>query len=380
MAAGALAAGAGAAQGLDEILQRALVEAKMKQLADQTNTAQAETTRSHMAEEGLRGRQIDEMAKDRGARERETAATHRDAEASRVRDDGRALAETIPGDTRLLNDDPAVPQLKAGGARLTGFSSLPSTSSVGASTLPGDESPEGVTVTSAEKPQPVGVIKGFTSAQSEKVTADKRLADDATERGRHNRKMEDRPTAPQISILPTDDGFVRVPKAGGAATPVTGVGGSPVMPKSPAQVINRQSMAGDVGSHFEKTLQQLDEADKRGLLGPLKGRTMTEFMAGKVGTTGNAESDELLGRLRMNLGMLSTGVASLHGRAGANAGIAKEIQRKMDEGYMDPALIRGGLTSLKEWADRYAGDGKKSGGDSKKVTRYDMDGNVIKEQ
>lgn len=359
MAAGALAVGAGAASGLEDVLTRMLAEAKLKQATDATTAAQAETNRSHVASEGIDRERIAATERERISRDNMMRASQADASASRMRDDGRALAESIPGDTRLLNEDPAVPQLRAGGAALTGFSSLPSKSTVGASTLPGDEGPSGVTVTSDEKPQPVGVIKGFTAAQNEKGIADKRATADAAERGRHNRKMEDRPVAPQISILPTDEGFVRVPKAGGAATPVTGTGGAPVMPKAPAQVTNRRDMATAVGSHFDDASHLIDEADQKGLLGPISGRTFTDFLAGKVGSTGNAENDALLGDLRTSLSMIRSGTASLHGRSGANQGIAKDIERRMDEGHMSAAELKGSLGALRKWVDTYA---KKPGG------------------
>jgi hypothetical protein len=119
-------------------------------------------------------------------------------------------------------------------------------------------------------------------------------------------------------------------------------------------------MADAVGSHFDDVSQLIDEANKRGLLGPLRGRTFAEFMAGKVGSTGNADDDQLLGDLRTQMGMIRSGVASLHGRAGANQGIAKEIEKRMDEGFMDPAMLHGSLGGLKKWVDTYA---RKKGSD-----------------
>lgn len=357
MAAGALALGAGAGAGLEEILTRALAEAKLKQITDSTNAAQAETNRSHVAEEGLRGRQIDVMDAERRSKDAEAAATHRETEAARVRDDGRALAESIPGDTRLQATDTAVPQMQRAGLSnlLSGFSSLPSKSSVGASTLPGDESPAGVTVTSQEKPQPgAGYIKLKTAGQTEKGIADKRLADAAIELGRHNKAMETKPTAPQISIVPTDTGIQRVDRVTGKASPVTGSGGEALQRPESAQILNRRDMATAVGSHFADAESLINEADQKGLLGPLAGRTFTDFLAGKVGSTGNAENDALLGDLRTSLSMVRSGTASLHGRSGANMGIAKDIERKMDEGHMSAAELKGSLKALKKWVDTYA--------------------------
>lgn len=365
MAAGALALGAGAGEGLDKILERALVEAKMKQLADQFSSTHDETVRSHVANEGIDRERIAATERERISRDNMMRANQKDASDARVRDDGRALNESIPGDTRLLNDDPAVPQLRAGGASLRGFSSLPSKSTVAASTLPGDESPEGVTVTSDEKPRPVGVIKGFSAAQTEKGIADKRAADDHADLQKYRTGMLNKPSAPQISIVPTDNGIMRVDRGSGKATPVVGAGGDQLQRPESAQILNRRDMATAVGSHFADAESLINEADQKGLLGPLAGRTFTDFLAGKVGSTGNAENDALLGDLRASLSMVRSGTASLHGRSGANMGIAKDIERRMDEGHMSAAELKGSLQALKKWVDTYATKpGTKTGGSS----------------
>lgn len=380
------AVGAGAGQGLEDVLTRMVEQAKLDQMKKIQDGQQAESVRSHMANEGIDRERIAATERDRLSRDAMTNRNYQEQSDRAMRDDGRALSEQIPGDTFLPTGDSAIKQLESGGqgSLLRMKSSLPSTSTVAASTLPGDENPAGVTVTSKELPRDIGRIKLRTQLQTEKAIADAAKVTDQGEQKRrddntirHDIAMENKPSVPQVTIVPTDTGVMRVPRGGGAATPVMGADGQPVMPRSPAQILNRRGMASDVGSHFDKTEALLQEADDAGILGPLKGRTYADFMAGKIGTTGNANNDELLGELRMNLGMLASGVASLHGRAGANAGIAKDIQKKMDEGYMDPALIRGGLKSLRSWTSKYAGDGGSSGGSGKEIV-YDLKGNIVK--
>lgn len=155
--------------------------------------------------------------------------------------------------------------------------------------------------------------------------------------------------------------------AGSGGTPIVQVGADGqlttvgTVPKgshiinAPAQAVNRTDMAKKVGSHFDDLRSEIDEADKRGLLGPLAGRTMSEFLAGGVGSTGNDANDQLLDALRTDLTLVSSGVASLHGRQGANQGIARDIKTMLDSNKMSHAGLIGSLGALQKWTDTYAG-------------------------
>lgn len=150
-------------------------------------------------------------------------------------------------------------------------------------------------------------------------------------------------------LIQTGDGYQRRSDASR-----TLAGGGVVPLATPAQARNRQDMAEQVGGGFADARQELQEAEKRGLLGPLNGRTFADFLARGVGSTGNPENDNLLNALREDLQMVSSGTASLHGRAGANAGIAKDIQKGLDTTYMSYDGIKGGLDALERWVNRYA--------------------------
>lgn len=359
--------GAGASEGLDSVLQRMLLEAKLKQQSDIDSGHLAETTRHNLAAEDLAGRQHQLQSMDTQARIRESEAAHADTNAARIATEGRAAAEAIPGGTVIPESDPAVGQMqRAGmGSILRGLKSRPAV----------DVGPLQPEDTGAAVPTD-SVIKLKTNAQREKDAADSRATAGTDERIRHDKAMENKAPAPDRVLIQTPEGYVRRSDA----TTTLANGGTVSGPES-AQTKNRRDMADAVGSHFDDVNSLLDEADKKGLLGPLKGRTFVEFMSGKVGSTGDAASDELLGELRTQLSMIRTGVASLHGRTGANVGIARDIEKKMDEGYMDPAMIRGSLKGLKSWVDKYAkkpgADGTAATPSGAKVIRYDMKGNII---
>lgn len=358
MAAGILATAAGAGQGLEDVLNRLMMESRLKQMSDQTNAAQAETVRSHTANESIDRDRIAAMERERVSRDALTARNNQDQSEARARDDGRALGESIPADAFLPTGDPAISQMQRGGvgSLLKMKSSMPSTSTVGGMTMPGDENPSAAQASTAEASSPIGMIKLRSAAQGEKALADERALATQKEQGardaetiRHNKVTENKPPPIDHVLIQTPEGYM--PRSAAAAT--LAAGGRVDVPES-ATTKNRRDMASAVGSHFDDVSSLIDEADQKGLLGPLKGRTFVEFMSGKVGSTGDAKNDELLGELRTQLGMIRTGVASLHGRAGANVGIAKDIEKKMDESYMDPAQLRGALKGLKSWVDKYA--------------------------
>lgn len=379
MASQGYALGAGAGAGLEQVLSQMMEQAKFEQLKKQQDSQQAEMVRSHTAGEAIDRERITAMERERLSRDSITERNNKDISDRAARDDGRALAEEIPGGTPLaagddvsLNhggQDPAVGLInKAGGGSLLKMRQA-SPAVPESLVAPGDTG----------EAQPKSFIKLKTAAQTEKGLADTRAVDAARATADYRKAVLAKPPAPDRVLIQTPEGYVRRSDA----TATLAGGGTVAGPES-AVTKNRRDMADAVGSHFDDVNHLLDEADQKGLLGPLKGRTFVEFMSGKVGSTGNAANDELLGELRTQLSMIRTGTASLHGRTGANVGIAKDIEKKMDEGYMDPAQLRGALKGLKNWVDTYARKrggatsatgGSESGGAN--IVRYDLNGKVI---
>lgn len=366
-----LSMASGASEGLDATLQRMMEEEKLKQLASQVAASQAETSRHNLATEDNTSRQHQLMSMDTQARIREAAQSHDETSADRRLTAGRGLAESIPGDTPLDPTDPAVELMqKAGlGSLLKMRAAQPSM---------GEDFQGPMRAGDSAEATPASMIKMRSAAQIEKELADKR-ANDAlarqgmteAERERHDRAMEGKPGA--SVIVQTATGPQLVQKGTGVAAPIKDAAGNDVAGPESAQTRNRQDMATAIGTHFDDTKQLLDEAEKKGLLGPLSGRTFTDFLAGKVGSTGNAENDQLLGDLRTSMSMIRSGVASLHGRTGANAGIARDIEKKMDEGHMSHAELVGSLNALKKWVDTYATKpGGQSGTTAVKADQIDL--------
>jgi len=120
------------------------------------------------------------------------------------------------------------------------------------------------------------------------------------------------------------------------------------------QTRDRQARAGEILPHFARANDLLNEAEAKGVLGPLAGRTIGEFLAHEVGSTGDPDTDRILAALQMNMTALSSGFASLHGRGGANVGIAHEMSNQLNKRKMTADAIRGALYEMQDWTRGYA--------------------------
>lgn len=378
-----LATGAGASEGLDNALHRMLLEQELEQRRD----ALKETTRHNMAGEADARRGQDFLQQGRN-----------DTNTEKLADNTRQGAQTEPIGADVSPEDYA--KRMAAGVPAGQYSKLPGMkvqSFVGGSALPDAQStlsgmksatpdPTAFAGKSTDATSPLNApdtIKNRgTQAQIQAVNnEDDKLGKPGTEvsnevktvkyKGQvvdanYNPKTRrytdnkgaditadvqhyEKPPAPDRTLVVTDDGFRR------RSDVSNDVGsGKTVNPQDPAQVRTRLDLASHVTDGIDQAQASLDEAEKAGVLGPLAGRTYGEFLSGKVGSTGDEKTDELLGRLRMDLQAASTGFAALHGRGGANAGMARDIEHKMDSTYMSHALISGGLKSIKGWTTRYA--------------------------
>lgn len=362
---GLLAVGAGAGKGLDQYLAQMLAEQH-----------QAEIERSNQADEKLKGRAIDSASADRASARSDREAAQQDAAKNRAAQQENTLVDnvraTLPmrqpgavvdqtqhdfevkhGADPTLYDQKSVPDKQAVASGVP--ESLAQNDPVSSFLFKGTRTntPETSAEVKTVKISDPALAKSLGKKVGDPIDADYNPKTKTyTHRGvdvTNGTDHYEKPPAPDRVLVPTDMGFR--PRADVTADVK---GGKQVNPQEPAQVRNREDMATKVGSHFADTQTLLDEAEQKGLLGPLKGRTFTEFLAGKVGSTGNTENDALLGELREDLQMLRSGVATLHGRAGANAGIAKEIEKRMDEGHMSYAEVNGAMKGLKKWVDEYA--------------------------
>lgn len=355
----ALAAGAGASEGLHEYLAQLLRE---KQIADEQKRT-AESGRHNLAEEGLSGRTIDENAKYRQAQQEANKiaadrleTTRREAESNRIRDDQRAgLDDLIPGASISIPTRNSA--VKTGAALPERFKPVvpyaddfmgpvnetgPQRGEVGSYTLEGQDKKAGAQGVIEQKTYVLDgkPIDGFLNNRTGKILS--KTGEDITAKVDHY-------TAPDRTLIQTGEGY----DTRAHATSEINKGGN-VPLATPAATRTREDLADRVSTHFDDIQQMLDEANKKGVLGPIAGRTYNDFLAGKIGTTGDAATDELLGELRQNLSLARSGLAQLHGRGGANVGIVQGLEKNMDAGHMSYDELKGSLKAMKSWVDTYA--------------------------
>lgn len=344
---------AGAGEGLDTYLERLLKEHELSQ----RDTAQAETGRHNIATEDY---QLKALADNNLTRRSIAGAADADRDATRSNTEavnmGKSLDELVDGTRVTPQTQRRALALKAVPPERFGAEMPPS---MGRSdpNAPGngEVGPEiqGSPIVGSAASKLAMLRVGDSQKDNERQ--DKSLQETIT----HDRNMENKPPAPDRVLVQTGDGYrtrddVRADLRGGRDVPLA----------ESAQSRNRQDMAERVSSHFDDIQQMLDEADKRGLLGPLAGRTFNDFMAGRIGSTGNKDDDELLGELRQNLSLARSGLGSLHGRGGANIGIVQSLEKNMDAGHMSYAELSGALHAMKNWVNSYAKKTPSGGGAS----------------
>lgn len=358
------AAGAGASQGLDEFLQRALME----QQVEQRGNAQREDVRHNQATEALTGRSLDELAGQRSATEalsRERVSGMEQATAAekhRVELEDAALADPKTPDAikqfiglrRITKQGESVPWEVIPSLKTTPDKNLEKVTI----DLPG----VGTSLPAMQHP-----VTGAIMYNGKDVTA-----------------KEGKPWAvvhhePATQILPTDSGFMRAPRAGGNATPVTGTDGKPIMPQSPAQIRTRVDTSKKVEQIIPDIESGAEAVNAMGLMGPIGGR-WGDFAAGKWGSAADLkllgynltpEQEQTLNEFRTDLGFLKSGTAMVHGgaRGGGSAQIMSRMDQLINANKMDYNGFKGSLKSFKKLLAKYSSLGEdgpvdeKTGGD-----------------
>jgi hypothetical protein len=141
-----------------------------------------------------------------------------------------------------------------------------------------------------------------------------------------------------VSEIPMPSGL------SGKANPVT------------AQMQNRADFAKKVESHIPSILNLMDQASAQGLLGPVAGR-FNEFLAGKIGSTGDPNKDELLNQLRTEVSFLKSGMGVVHsGARGAAVQMLNRFDSILDTGKMSEAELRGAIHGYQNWLQTYGNE------------------------
>lgn len=400
-----LSMGAGASEALDNVLQRWLLEAKLKSQADNDAGHLAELGRHNRANEDLLDREHTLRSMDSQARIREAAANHAEQAQNRDIDNGRALGEAIPGDTFLPNGDPAIGMMERGGvgSLLKMKSSLPSTSTTGVSTLPGNDNPEAASSVVEEKPQEIGRIKLKSAAQTKPAGGYNKEQKTVLYKGRPVEAIFDprdetyklpggeditkdvghyeKPPSPDRVLIQTGDGYMRR----GDANAKLGAGEEVPLAETSSTRTMREG-ATNLLPHIKSLEGTATELDKRGLFGPVMSRVRE--LAAKFGTTMDSSNpdeaakayaqlgeaikddpqlnnDRLVGKFASSLGLMATGAGRVHGGARGGGSVQMlEHFKALLSGNATLSMFLGRMDALDEYMTGYA---SKPGAEKPKV-------------
>lgn len=364
-----LSMGGGAAEGLDTFLERLL----RQQAEERASRMAAETGRHNMAEEGIQSRNLDLMGRYRQDSLDETKRRDQSTASDRLVDNMRASLEQRPigGDVstgeyvneRGLGAPEALYKKDPGYVEPSPTGQVSSDPTTGEPTFSGSTPPDKPSTIKFRGTQKQLTDRarvdqtGRSSGQQKAYTLDGEVIDatydpktqrvmyqgqDVTDRVEHYEK----PAAPYALQTLNESGdptvkFVnKTPGAEFAARP-------------PAPVMTRMYSARGVVSHIDDIIDEIHEADRRGLIGPIAGR-WSDFLAGKVGSTGDAENDALLGSMRADLKLLTSGTVMTHFQSRGGQGMVENFQKLLDSGKMSADQLVSAIGAMRNWLDTYA--------------------------
>lgn len=145
--------------------------------------------------------------------------------------------------------------------------------------------------------------------------------------------------------------------ATGELAPIGGPVDAGVKPRFQAVSATQQNK--EIMSHGLRTISDqikktIDE--NKEFMGPLVGRTVSEFLGQKVGDIPGLTDDQKqrLAKFQTKLQNFTTGFASIHGRGvGANVGIANKLHQDFLNMHMDPSILKGNLEGFDDFLDEY---------------------------
>lgn len=118
-----------------------------------------------------------------------------------------------------------------------------------------------------------------------------------------------------------------------------------------------REMATEVLPHIDRIQAEADELNKLGLLGPIASR-YREFIAGKIGAGefagGNAETAKLIGKFRVDAGLLTTAVMKAHIGARGSSGLLDHFSDLLGAEKADISTFTGELSGFKDWMKGYS--------------------------
>lgn len=115
--------------------------------------------------------------------------------------------------------------------------------------------------------------------------------------------------------------------------------------------------AKNVLPHISEMRKQIAEADRLGLIGPGAGRVYGEFLAGKVGSTGNASADKVLGNLRASDSLMKSATLRVHFGARGGSQMYDHFSDILNSGKQSAAVLNGALDGIESYMQSYADAG-----------------------
>lgn len=140
--------------------------------------------------------------------------------------------------------------------------------------------------------------------------------------------------------------------------------GQPMLPKSAVQptaaVRDSAQYAKTLIPHIQDMRDLVSEADQKGYIGPAAGRLYGQFLAGKVGSTGNPDADELLGKLRATDSLLKSGTLKVHFGSRGGQAMYSHFSDLLNSGKQSAATMNGALDGVQEFLQGYADAGQQN--------------------
>lgn len=255
---------------------------------------------------------------------------------------------------------------------------LPSTPSIGMGGLsPIGGGPTGApslapmtpTPSPSAPPVPQQITFGGTNAQQEKQTSDalaRRKLDEA--------RVPPDPMAVHAANrafdvahpLPHDAPTVVVQTVDEKGNPITKIvpktAGSEFQGRANPQVDRQRKLAEFASGDVSAALDQIDAAEKQGLLGPAAGRLYGQFLAGTIGSTGDAATDARLGGLRAAIKDLNTSYPmAISGNARGGGGALDRLNSVLNSDKFSAELMRGALHEIAGALARRSGSSPSGG-------------------
>lgn len=121
---------------------------------------------------------------------------------------------------------------------------------------------------------------------------------------------------------------------------------------------NMGEVAGTLLPHITEMRGLIAQANEKGYIGPTAGRVYGNFLAGKVGSTGNKDADRLLGKLNAENSLVNTAMARTHfGARGGQQTIGK-FNELLNTNKQTAEVLNGALDTFESFVKGY----KEAGG------------------